>query len=405
MHQFLSTCPRLSKHVDAMVATHPMNRETLSRYGIGSAEIAYFDTEYISRPVWSVSQSLRFNAASMTALGALTQVAFEWEVWKHFKNDLKKGRFDLIHRISPTSSAVPSPIARWSKVPFLLGPVNGGLKWPKQFSKELRKEGEWLRYVRGLNRYLPYVRGTYERAALVFAAFQHTIDNLPIKSLDRVMNIPDIGIDPAMYPPPQARAPRKRLIFLFAGRLVPFKCADIAVAAFGASPELRRHCLLITGQGPERGHLEEIVRELSLESCVEFLGYLPSQGDVAEVMRTADVFVFPSIRESGGGAVIEAMASGLACVVVDHGGPASLVTSVSGVKIPLASREEITERLTRELERLATDSAYRQRLGAAAAERAQHYFTWDFKAKKMVEGYRWVLGQRAEKPEYFETSP
>ena len=197
--------------------------------------------------------------------------------------------------------------------------------------------------------------------------------------------------------------PRERLTFLFVGRLVPFKGIDNAVAAFGSSAALRRHRLLIVGDGPDRDRLEQIVRRLSLESCVEFLGNRQGRpfSEVVELMREADVFVYPAVREAGGAVVIEAMASGLPCAVADHGGPATLIIPECGVKVPLTTHEELVAGLARELERLALDPVLRERMGTAARRRAHCYFTWGAKAQTIVETYRWVLGQRQEKPDHY----
>ena len=102
-----------------------------------------------------------------------SQVAFEWEAWKRFKNDLRAGAFDVVQRLTPMSPTLPSPLARWSPVPFVLGPINGGLPWPPGFQNELRREREYLRYVRAGYKLLPFYRSTYARSRCILAAF-HT---------------------------------------------------------------------------------------------------------------------------------------------------------------------------------------------------------------------------------------
>jgi len=71
--------------------------------------------------------------------------------------------------------------------------------------------------------------------------------------------------------------------------------------------------------------------------------------------------------------VAEAMASGLACLV--------------------------TARFRYKLEALAMDRDLRSRLGAAAVDRIRRSLTWDSKAKRIHEVYRWVLGHRSDKPD------
>ncbi len=389
----------LGNYVDAVVATHCFYEDSINTYGgLGQAEPVYFDLEKMAATTGRIARRFKMGAASGTLMAFPLAVAFERAVWRRFRTELAEKRFDLVHRLTPISSALPSPLASWSPVPFVIGPVNGGLPYPKEFRAELHREREWLRYVRGAANALPYVRSTYRKAAAVLAVGQHTIDHLPIRDRSNVFNMLEVGFDPATFAPPVRREPRDRLTFLFVGRLVPFKCPRIAIAAFGASPLLRRHRLLLVGDGPDRGLLEELVRSLGLEGTVQFAGARAS-AEVSALMQAADVFVFPSIRESGGLVVVEAMASGLPCVVTDYGGPGETLASECGIKIPLGSADQLIGRFKESLEQLASDSGLRERLSTAARVRAFELFTWDGKARMVAEIYRWVLGRRPDKPD------
>ena len=81
----------------------------------------------------------------------------------------------------------------------MIGPVNGGLPYPKQFRAELHRDREWLRYGRGAVSFFPYVRSTYRNAAAVLASGQHTIDHLPIRNQSNVFNMLEVGFDPADF--------------------------------------------------------------------------------------------------------------------------------------------------------------------------------------------------------------
>jgi glycosyltransferase involved in cell wall biosynthesis len=89
----------------------------------------------------------------------------------------------------------------------------------------------------------------------------------------------------------------------------------------------------------------------------------------------------------------------LACVVTDYGGPAGALTPECGIKVPLGDPDELVARFRGALERLAEDRGLRDRLGEAAQERVRRHFTWDAKARMIVEVYRWVLGHRAGRPD------
>jgi len=295
-------------------------------------------------------------------------------------------------------------MARWSPVPFVLGPLNGGLPWPAAYRRELRREREHLSLFRNAFRLLPYHRSTYARAHVILAAFRHTILDLPLRSRRSALDFPEVGIDTALFHPPERERPDGRLTFLFAGRLVPYKCADVLIEAFARSPALRRHRLVIVGDGPERPSLTGMVAARGLSECVEFAGW-KNQAEVAELMRSSDVFAFPSIRELGAGAVIEAMACGCVPVVVDYGGPGGLVDDTCGIRIPLGPKPELVDEFMRALEALATDRDRLRGLSGAGAERALVSYSWEAKARKMIQVYEWALGRRASPPRFETVAP
>lgn len=394
----------IADRAEVTLVTHVRNRGPIEEAGgCGKAAVGYVDNDYIRGPLRRVSRVLRGGQdvgwTIFTAMGYFPYLAFEWEVWKRFRTALKNGEFDVVHRITPMSPTLPSPLAKWSPVPFVIGPLNGGLRWPRGFLNELRREREWLAPLRDIHYWLPYGRATYRQSRAVLAAFPHTIERLPRTSLGRVIDFPEVGVDPGLFGVNGQKERSGSVTFVFVGRLVPYKCADVAVRAFAGSPLLRRHRLLLVGDGIERARIERLIAENQLEACVEITGW-KRQDEVAEYLRAADVFVFPSVRELGAGVVVEAMACGLAPVVVDYGAPGSLVGD-AGIRIPLTSKNQMVLAFSEALESLAADPDRCRALGRAARERARSLFTWDIKADRMVEVYRWVTGQREAMPSFY----
>jgi glycosyltransferase involved in cell wall biosynthesis len=391
----------LSSEADVIIATHVRNRPGLASKGDITAHIEYIDNEFIARPLEKLSSLLRGDIrvgwTTAVALRYPSYLAFEYAVWKRYEQDLKKGRFDIVHRITPMSPTLPSPIAVRSPVPFVVGPLNGGLKWPSTFLSELHREREWLTYVRRLHKLLPYWRTTYRKASAILSAFDHTKQDLQYVAQDRMINIPEVGVDAELFRPVAHKPQRGTYTILFVGRLVPLKLVDVVIECFATSTVLRQHRLLIVGDGPERPHLESMIRQYKLASVVQLLGNL-NQTEVAKIMRESDIFAFPSIRELGAGVVVEAMASGLACIVVDYGGPGGLIDSSRGIKTPLDSRSVILNDFRQAIESLVSNPDRMNQAGQAAREYTLANYTWEAKAKQIVEVYRWVLGLRDSKP-------
>jgi len=387
------------------VVTQVRNQAALERSGWKEGgEFTALDSEPVARPLWKFDQALRKRTGlgwtATTALGALPYYYFEHLLWQRFGAELRAHRYDIVHRVTPLSPTTPSLIARHLRrvgVPFVWGPINGGVAWPRGFGSVIRAEGEWLSYVRRAHQLLPGHRSTRRDAAAILVASRATWDQLAGHH-DRCVYIPENAVDPARFEG-RARGPATGpLRVAFVGRLVPYKGADMLVEA--AAPLIRsgRATLDILGDGPQRGELETIVAREALQAGVTFAGWLPHEALVARLAE-AQVFGFPSIREFGGGAVLEAMALGVVPVVVDYAGPSELVTHGTGHKVPLGTRAEIVAGVRQALEKLAADPSERAALGARARERVLSRFTWAAKAAQIRAVYDWVLGL-APKPDF-----
>lgn len=106
---------------------------------------------------------------------------------------------------------------------------------------------------------------------------------------------------------------------IFVGRLIRDKNVDLLIRTIALlRQELPNINCTIIGDGPERNVLERLTRELGLAANVNFLGFLENPDDVISHMKSAKVFAFPSTREGFGIAAVEANASGLPVVTVNH---------------------------------------------------------------------------------------
>src|SRR4029079_2868929 len=119
---------------------------------------------------------------------------------------------------------------------------------------------------------------------------------------------------------------------LFVGRLVPFKAVSLLLAAVARLRSEMAIELSIVGDGPMATEWRAETQRLGITDRVNFIGAL-SLDEVASEMRNAHVFCLPSIRESGGAGLLEAMASARPCIAVDFGGPAEIVDSTTGCLI------------------------------------------------------------------------
>jgi glycosyltransferase involved in cell wall biosynthesis len=183
---------------------------------------------------------------------------------------------------------------------------------------------------------------------------------------DRIVRIPN-GVDPVRFAPaPDAGAARQRIglgpeTALFLGRLDVEKGLDVALTAWTQVSARRPSArLVVAGDGPARAALEEQARELGLGGSVRFLG---ARRDPERLLQASPIFLLPSRSEGMSNALLEAMATGLACVATRTGGNADVVEhEITGLLTSPGDAAAMAEALSLLLE----DGSLRNRLGGAA---------------------------------------
>jgi glycosyltransferase involved in cell wall biosynthesis len=394
-----SHCEAISRVTDAHLVTQIRNREDILHFGYREGvDFTALDSERIAKPMWTLASLLRGGAGkgwtTIQALAPISYYYFEYLAWQKFKARLKAGEFDIVHRVTPMSPAVPSPMAKWCEsigVPFVLGPLNGGLPWPKEFPTLARQENEWLAPFREAYRWLPYQQSTRSKSTAVLVGSRNVWDLWKAENKGQVFYMPENGIDPIRFGVPD-RVPATRPIkLLFVGRMVPYKAADLVIEA---TAELMRRGdveLTMIGDGPHREYLEQLATRLSLGDSIRFLNSVPHT-ELAKHYQHADIFGFPSLRELGGAVVLEAMVQGVVPIVVDYGGPPEFVTANSGVTIPLGDRAAIIHHFREAVERFVNQPELLKPMSELARQDVLKRFTWDAKAADDVAVYRWLLG-------------
>ena len=346
----------------------------------------------------SVLQRIRPDSQIKTAFGYPFAMLFEWQAWRQLRRRIAAREFDVVLRVYPMSAVVPSPFARFLRngpIPFVIGPLNGGLPWPAGFS-QIDKQRTWIAGFRNLHKFMPFARSTYRYAAAIIAASSQICSEFAAYR-DKLFYIPEPGIDRSVCSDdsrtPQPAGP---LQVIFVGGLIPLKACDLALR--GAAPLLRNGLARFTvvGDGPERQRLEQLTTSLGIEQAVTFTGWV-SQAEVFSRLRSAEVFLFPSLKENGGGVVFQALASGAVPVVVDFGGPGDIVQRDVGYKVPLTNQADIVSQIERILTELANNRDLLGRLRRSGMTYARERLTWDAKAAATTEVLNWVVN-RGPKP-------
>ena len=174
-----------------------------------------------------------------------------------------------------------------------------------------------------------------------------------------------------------------------AGEMIPRKSFATMIEALSYLSDVNSEIsLTVFGDGPDREHLEQLVRERNLEGVVNFPGW---HVDIYAALRGLDIFVLPSLNESAGLVLLEAMACSLPVIATNVGGiPEYVADGQTGMLVP----PQNPEALARSLQVLIADPEKRAAMGQAGRQRVERFFTAERMVAETAQLYRQLLAHK-----------
>lgn len=302
--------------------------------------------------------------------------------------------FDLVHHVTYVRYWMPSAGAGLG-IPFVWGPLGGGESAPPGFLRGVGWKGLFEENLRSLMRWVferdPRLRRTARAATVAIACSADTaarMRRLGVKDL-RVMS--SIGITPGGLGDHTSRPADGRVRFVSVGRLLHWKGFHFGLQAF-AKAAIPNAEYVVVGNGPEMHRLRALVARLGIGDRVTFTGELPWREGLKQFQQ-ADVLVHPSLHDSGGFVLLEAMEMRKPVICLDLGGPGVYVNEDTGFAIAAHTMPQVVDELATAMRTLAADPELRRRLGEAGHRRAVTEFTWERKARETERIYMEVAGR------------
>jgi glycosyltransferase involved in cell wall biosynthesis len=298
--------------------------------------------------------------------------------------------FDLFHHVTFNSfEVVPSLINCFPGIK-VWGPIGGGQCAPVPLTATLSLKGrlkERLRSLRiSLSRRNPRLIRCLESCDWVLFANEETRDLFQPVELKSSGQMIDVGVDPTRFTPPGEYADGHRIFS--ASNFEARKGTRLLLMAFKkAHRKNSKLRLRLAGEGPESPRERAWVEANGLDEVITFSGRC-SHAEMAEEFANADVFVFPSIRDTSGAIVLEAMACGLPVVCLNHQGAKLMVDENEGIRVPPKKLKLTVRGIAAAILELSGDASLREALGKNARERVLCEFTWEKKADRLGNGYQ-----------------
>ena len=234
-----------------------------------------------------------------------------------------------------------------------------------------------------------YLRWFYSKCIMVFVPSYSMSEILEAKQIKSDLRIWARGIESDKFSPVFRSDKWRRekgfkpedIVISFVSRLVWEKnlnlFADLVKSLSSEYPQVKA---LIVGDGPAYEEVKEIIPE------AVFTGFLEGE-DLATAYASSDLFFFPSDTETFGNVTLEAMASGLPCIVADATGSKSLVEhGVNGFLAPAGEPDDFYKFI----ENLIVNTELREKMAAASIEKAVNY-SWDSINSTLLGYYKEIL--------------
>jgi glycosyltransferase involved in cell wall biosynthesis len=364
--EWATALARISDH-EVTVLTNGINRAPIERHLAGNPvprlRFRYIDFDNPFRRFGSPGHYLYYYLWQARALLALLRTG-EWR------------RFDLIHHLTYGGIRTGSLLCLLPRL-FMFGPVGGGEGAPPRLSARLgpgKVRLERLRMISNLVARIDPVTALMQlRATRILAKTRETARCFRLGGRKVHVRI-EIGA-----PPRPALVPRsdqgEPLRILFGGKLLYWKGCDFLLDAMALLDAPGANMELVVVGGGER--------EAAIAAKAAALRHIPAtltgqvpQSVLFDQYARADLFVFPSLHDSSGNVVLEAMTFGLPVICFDLGGP-PLIVGNGGIAVPVtdADHDQACRRLADTIAALRDDPARRAALAEAAARRAAT-LTW-----------------------------
>jgi glycosyltransferase involved in cell wall biosynthesis len=364
-----------------ILSSQPEGRDppVAGQYPLAEAVVTWPEPPFLRR------RFERLNAMAKPALPLFFAQVRRW-IARHLAAG---GRFDIAHQILPQAMRYASPLRHFAAMPYVVGPLGGGLSTPAPFLKEVGRAPLMTR-VRAIDGWRlghdPWLRAGYARAGLVLGVAPYVAAALAAVPVRRFEVLPERSHQ-GHAPHVERQGEAGRLELLHVGRVVRTKGLRDMVRAMAHLADLPGVTLTSAGEGEDLAACRAEAERLGVAPRIAFLGQVP-RAEVDRLYARADVFAFPSFREPMGGVLFEALHWGLPVITAARGGPDFIVDDSCGFRVPVTDPERYPRDIAAAVRRLACDPGLRRRLGAGARRRIAGFGTWDTTAAKLIGLYR-----------------
>lgn len=297
---------------------------------------------------------------------------------------LKEYKFDYTMHLTFGSMWMPTFLP-FIKAPFIWGPIGGGEGVPISFFSNLPLSQKIVQSFRYCLKYTslinPLILIPSIRASCIIVRTFNSAAFIPKKFHNKLKVFLETAIESdilSVNEKIQTGESSAELKLIITGRLVPFKNIISAVRALQYIPSEYKFTLTIIGSGVEKNRILKEIKKLNQTNRVKFIDETTRENVIKELAQS-DIYLFPSLREGGSWALMEAMAIGLPVVCLKWSGMEIITDDECAIRLPVTNPDQMPKDMAAAICKLIDNPDLMKKMGAAGRTRIKNEFNWEAK--------------------------
>lgn len=343
-----------------------------------------FNIQHVELVIVDVPNALNWFREKHSAFHHMYYILWQHWAWLWVKHS--GIRFDVIHHVTMNDYRIPSELYKAKGAKVIWGLMGGAQVTPRPLKVYEKNQlvASFREFVNKSCSWNPF----YKKALRSYYKI-YCINNETQKQISRIVGkdvplMPELALRDEYKNLPIRKGKNDILKIVFVGRLIGKKGIAFLVDALSLMPTDMDWELLIFGDGDDRALIEKQIADSGIGKNVKLMGNRPLN-QIAEAYQQADVFVLPSLRETSGNVLLEAMAYAVPIVAFDTSFCRLLKEVDCGVFINTEQAlDNIKEDYCKAIVTLGQDKELAKQMGLNGYKYVNSKLTWDEKYRIIV---------------------
>ena len=343
-----------------------------------------FNIQHVELVIVDVPNALNWFREKHSAFHHMYYILWQHWAWLWVKHS--GIHFDVIHHVTMNDYRIPSELYKAKGAKVIWGPMGGAQVTPRPLKVYEKNQlvASFREFVNKSCSWNPF----YKKALRSYYKI-YCINNETQKQISRIVGkdvplMPELALRDEYKNLPIRKGNNDILKIVFVGRLIGKKGIAFLVDALSLMPTDMNWELLIFGDGDDHALIEKQIADSGIGKNVKLMGNRPLN-QIAEAYQQADVFVLPSLRETSGNVLLEAMAYAVPIVAFDTSFCRLLKEGDCGVFVNTdQALEGIKEDWCKAIVTLGQDKELAKQMGLNGYKYVNSKLTWDEKYRIIV---------------------